>query len=51
MWYTFFSRVLFKGFNFIPIICNKEKTRNNPYPPNFNKIPAKIIDPETGAST
>ena len=22
-----------------------------PYPPNFNKIPAKIIDPPTGAST
>jgi len=25
--------------------------RINPYPPNFNKTPAKIIDPETGAST
>ena len=22
-----------------------------PYPPNFNRIPAKIIDPLTGAST
>ena len=26
-------------------------TRNNPYPPSFNNTPAKIIDPETGAST
>ena len=26
-------------------------TRINPYPPNFNKIAAKIIDPTTGAST
>lgn len=25
--------------------------RNKPYPPNFNKTPAKIIEPETGAST
>lgn len=25
--------------------------RINPYPPSFNKRPAKIIDPETGAST
>jgi hypothetical protein len=22
-----------------------------PYPPSFNKIPAKIIEPDTGAST
>ena len=22
-----------------------------PYPPNFNKIPARIMDPPTGAST
>jgi hypothetical protein len=22
-----------------------------PYPPNFNKIPARIMDPATGAST
>lgn len=26
-------------------------TRIKPYPPNFNKIEAKIIDPTTGAST
>lgn len=26
-------------------------TKNNPYPPNFSKTPAKIIEPETGAST
>jgi hypothetical protein len=25
--------------------------RKRPYPPSFNKIPAKIIEPETGAST
>lgn len=25
--------------------------RTSPYPPNFNKIAAKIIDPATGAST
>jgi len=25
--------------------------RINPYPPNFNKTPAKIMDPPTGAST
>lgn len=25
--------------------------RKIPYPPNFNKTPAKIIDPATGAST
>jgi hypothetical protein len=41
------------------IIINKKKLlifiknliRIIPYPPNFNKIPAKIIDPPTGAST
>ena len=30
---------------------NKHLMRSKPYPPNFNKIPAKIIDPATGAST
>jgi hypothetical protein len=25
--------------------------RKMPYPPNFNKIPARIMDPATGAST
>lgn len=29
----------------------KEENRINPYPPNFNKIEAKIIEPTTGAST
>lgn len=29
----------------------KEETRISPYPPNFNKIAAKIMDPTTGAST
>jgi hypothetical protein len=27
------------------------KIRNKPYPPNLSKTPAKIIEPETGAST
>jgi hypothetical protein len=26
-------------------------TRTIPYPPNFNKTPARIMDPATGAST
>ena len=29
----------------------KKWIRIIPYPPNFKRIPAKIIDPETGAST
>jgi hypothetical protein len=29
----------------------RKVTRNKPYPPSFNKIAAKIIDPATGAST
>ena len=41
------------------IITNKIKfsflmnkiNRTKPYPPSFNKTPAKIIDPPTGAST
>lgn len=28
-----------------------EETRIMPYPPNFSKIPARIIEPATGAST
>lgn len=34
-------------FNFIHIGIN----RSSPYPPNFSKIAAKIIDPSKGAST
>ena len=30
---------------------NKEISRINPYPPNFSKIAARIIEPATGAST
>jgi len=30
---------------------NNDPKRIIPYPPNFNKIPARIIDPPTGAST
>jgi hypothetical protein len=37
--------------NIKPEFIKKGKIRTNPYPPNFNKIPAKIIDPATGAST
>jgi hypothetical protein len=35
------------------IICvgHKIEMRINPYPPNFSKIAAKIIEPATGAST
>jgi hypothetical protein len=33
------------------IFIIKGDTRINPYPPSFNKIAAKIIDPTTGAST
>jgi hypothetical protein len=40
-----------KIFNFIEILIITENTRINPYPPNFNNTPAKIIEPETGAST
>lgn len=29
----------------------KKDTRIIPYPPSFNKIPARTMDPETGAST
>lgn len=36
-----------KGFIFI----NKGPNRIRPYPPNFNKIPARTIEPLTGAST
>lgn len=34
----------------INLLINKFR-RTIPRPPNFNKIPAKIIDPKTGAST
>jgi len=30
---------------------NIQVRRMSPYPPNFNKIPASNIEPETGAST
>lgn len=30
---------------------NKNPIRIIPYPPNFSKIPAKIMEPDTGAST
>ena len=32
-------------FNFIPTLIKTIYTRSNPYPPKFNKIPAKIIEP------
>ena len=33
------------------VVMNIEVSRINPYPPNFRRIAAKIIDPATGAST
>lgn len=30
---------------------NREDRRNKPYLPSFKRIPARIIDPATGAST
>ena len=29
----------------------KDEKRIMPYPPNFKRTPAKIIEPDTGAST
>lgn len=37
-------------FNELLVVIRGEN-RITPYPPNFNKIAAKIIDPTTGAST
>jgi 2-oxoglutarate dehydrogenase complex, dehydrogenase (E1) component, and related enzymes len=34
-------------FNFIPVFNKMIYTRSKPYPPNFNKIPAIIIEPLT----
>lgn len=39
------------SLNPILLIAIKPNTRIIPYPPNFNKTPARIIDPATGAST
>lgn len=34
------------------LICwNENAIRSSPYPPSFSRIPARIIDPDTGAST
>lgn len=33
------------------VFMNKEDIRRRPYLPNFRRMPAKIIDPATGAST
>ena len=32
-------------------VDNLGENRNMPYPPSFKSTPAKIMDPETGAST
>lgn len=40
-----------KKENFILESFNLGRILIIPYPPSFNRIPAKIIDPETGAST
>jgi hypothetical protein len=37
--------------NLKPHLNNTGKIRRRPYPPNFNRTAAKIIEPETGAST
>jgi hypothetical protein len=34
-----------------PNLNNTGKTRRNSYPTIFNKIPASVTEPETGAST
>lgn len=39
------------SLKFIEILGILGKIRINPYPPSFNKTPAKIIEPATGAST
>lgn len=36
---------------FSDIVENREISRVSPYPPNFRRIAASIIDPATGAST
>lgn len=33
------------------IVENNEISRISPYPPNFRRMAARIIDPATGAST
>lgn len=40
-----------KGLMFNIIVGNIVSRRSNPYPPSFNRILAKIIDPAAGAST
>ena len=35
----------------VELNLNKTESRIKPYPPSFNKIEARIIDPTTGAST
>jgi hypothetical protein len=37
--------------NLKPNLTNIGKTRRRPQPPNFKRTPAKITEPETGAST
>ena len=40
-----------QGRKFRLVLGNKKISRRMPYPPNFRRIPARIIDPATGAST
>ena len=40
-----------KDRNFKDIVENRDISRISPYPPNFRRIAARIIDPATGAST
>lgn len=45
------ARLVIWGANLILKFINSQDIRRSPYLPNFNKMPAKIIDPATGAST
>ena len=40
-----------KDKNFDEVVEKREIRRISPYPPNFKRIAARIIDPATGAST
>lgn len=40
-----------REIKFRDVVMNREISRIRPYPPNFRRIAASIIDPATGAST
>lgn len=45
------ARALIKGEIIKEKGGNNDEIRNKPYPPNLRRIPARIMDPATGAST